>query len=155
MKLWIRRLAWGALGATLVTGSLIGCTSNRHARAGDSEAFQARIVERAGRKLDLDAAQKQKLEALAAAVRTQRDALRGGTDPRAEMRAMVAGAKLDQAAATRMVQQKTEALRAGSPAVIAAAADFFDHLRPEQQQQVREMMERGGRHGRHRRGHGG
>ena len=34
--------------------------------------------------------------------------------------------------------------------VIAAAADFYDHLRPAQQQQVREFMERGGRRwGRH------
>jgi protein CpxP len=31
--------------------------------------------------------------------------------------------------------------------VIAAAADFFDNLRPEQQQKVRDFMERGRRWG--------
>jgi protein CpxP len=33
--------------------------------------------------------------------------------------------------------------------VIAAAADFFDNLRPEQQQKVREFMDRRGRWSRH------
>jgi protein CpxP len=31
--------------------------------------------------------------------------------------------------------------------VIAAAADFFDNLKPEQQQKVRDFMERGRRWG--------
>ena len=38
------------------------------------------------------------------------------------------------------VDAKTGVLRSKSPEVIAAAADFYDSLRPEQQQQVREFM---------------
>ena len=56
------------------------------------------MVERVGSKLDLDAAQKQKLTVLAEKLQAQRAALRGGGDPRAEFRALFAGAKLDQAA---------------------------------------------------------
>ena len=44
------------------------------------------------------------------------------------------------------MEAKTAAVRGKSPEVIIAAADFFDSLSPEQQQQVREFMNK-------RRGH--
>ena len=43
------------------------------------------------------------------------------------------------------MDDKTAAVQAGSPEVIAAAADFFDNLNPAQQQKVRDFMERGRR----------
>jgi len=100
------------------------------------------MVERVGHKLELDAAQKQKLAVLAEKLQAQRAALRGGGDPRAEFRSLFAGAKLDQARAKQLVDDKTAAVQAGSPEVIAAAADFFDQLNPAQQQKVREFMDR-------------
>jgi len=63
------------------------------------------------------------------------------------LRGLFAGNTLDQAGAKKLVDEKTAALQAGSPEVIAAAADFFDNLRPEQQQKVRDFMERGRRWG--------
>ena len=45
----------------------------------------------------------------------------------------------------KMVDEKTAAVRIGSPDIIAAAADFFDNLTPAQQVKVREFMQRGGR----------
>ena len=149
MKPWFKRSLFGFAGAALLAGSLAGCAGQRHGWSGDSAEFRARMVERVGSKLDLDPAQQQKLSALANALQAQREALRGGADPRAQFKALFAGDKLDQAGATRLVEEKTAALRAGSPEVIAAAADFFDHLRPAQQQQVRDFMERGRRWGRH------
>ena len=107
------------------------------------------MVERIGGKLELDASQKQKLTALAEKLQAQREAMRGGSDPRSEFRALFAGDKLDQAGAARLVEEKTAALRSGSPEVIAAAADFFDHLNPAQQQKVRDFMARGGRRWKH------
>ena len=78
-------------------------------------------------------------------VQAQRAAFRaagGGGDPRDEFRSLFAGAKLDQERAKKMVDDKTAALQAGSPEVIAAAADFYDNLNPAQQQKVRDFMDR-------------
>ena len=59
---------------------------------------------------------------------------------------MLSGTKFDRARAQSLVDAKTGALREASPAVISAAADFYDSLKPEQQQQVRELLNRWGRH---------
>jgi len=149
MKPWFKRSLFGIAGAALLAGSLAGCAGHRHGWSGDSAEFRARIVERVGSRLDLDASQKQKLTVLTEKLQAQRAALRGGGDPRAEFRSLFAGAKLDQERAKKLVDDKTAAVQAGSPEVIAAAADFFDNLNPAQQQKVREFMERGRRWGRH------
>ena len=149
MKSWIQRSLLGLFGGALVVGGLAGCAGYRHGSGTESAEFRARMVERVGGKLELDAVQKQKLAALADTLQAQRAALRGNGDPRAQFKALFAGDKLDQAGVTRLVEEKTSALRAGSPEVIAAAADFFDHLRPDQQQKVRAFMDRGRRWGRH------
>ncbi len=153
MKPWFKRSLFGFAGAALVAGSLAGCGGHRHhGWSGSSEQdraeFRARMVERVGSKLDLDATQKQKLTVLTDKLQVQRAALRGGGDPRAEFRALFAGAKLDQGGAKKLIDDKTAAVQSGSGEVIAAAADFFDNLNPAQQQKVREFMERGRRWGR-------
>jgi periplasmic protein CpxP/Spy len=63
------------------------------------------------------------------------------TDPRAEMKALVASDKFDKTGAQNWVTEKTTALQTKSPEVIAALADFYDSLNPAQQQKVREFME--------------
>lgn len=152
MKHLIKRSLFGLLGGALVVGSIAGCAGQRHGWSGMSEQSQAefrtKLVERVGSKLDLDAAQKQKLTVLADALQAQRTAMReaggvGGT--RSQFTSLFAGAKLDQAGAAKLIDEKTAAMRSGSPEVIAAAADFFDHLNPSQQQKVREFMDRGRR----------
>lgn len=108
------------------------------------------MVERVAGKLDLDGEQKKRLATLADTLQAQRAALAGpGGDPRAEVRALVAGEKFDRARAQTLVAQKTATLGTGSPQVIAALADFYDSLNPTQQAKVREFMERR-RHGWHR-----
>ncbi|CAN5777009.1 hypothetical protein BH09PSE5_BH09PSE5_09580 [soil metagenome] len=147
MKRWIKRSLFGLVGGAVVLGSMAGCAANRW--NGDPAEMKAKVVARVGDKLDLDAAQKQKLAVLADRIQAQRLAMRGNTDPRAQVQALFAGNTLDKAGAARLVEEKTAAIRTGSPEIIAAAADFYDNLNATQQQKVREFMERGRRWGRH------
>jgi len=150
MRSWFRRSLFGVAGLALVAASVGGCAYQReHDWHGNPAEFRAKMVERVSSKLDLDTAQKQKLSVLAEKLQAQREAMRAGSDPRAQFRQLFAGDKLDQAGAQRLVDEKTAAVKGGSPEVIAAAADFFDNLRPDQQQKVREFMDRRGRWGRH------
>jgi len=145
MKPWLKRTLVGVFGASILIGGLSACGHGGHhgnwaASDADSAQMRERMLERVGTQLKLDDAQKQRLATLADKLREQRVALMGATDPRAEFQALMAGPKFDRAGAQTLVEAKTAALRGKSPEVIAAAADFFDGLRPEQQQQVREFL---------------
>ena len=150
MRPWIKRTLYGVFGASILIGGLSAC--GHHHGGGwqmseaDSAKMRERMIERASSKLDLDATQKQKLGVLADKLKEQRMALVGAsTDPRAELQALVAGPKFERERAQGLVEAKTGALRSKSPEVIAAAGDFFDSLKPEQQQKVRELLSK--RHG--------
>ncbi len=145
MKHWTKRTLVTALGATLVLGSLAGCSGGHHGSTmteADMTARQIKILDYASKKLDLTDAQTQRLDMLADKLREQRTALMGKTEMRAELQMLVASTTLDKAKAQAMVDEKTGALRSKSPEVIAAAADFYDSLNPAQQQQVRDLMQR-------------
>lgn len=151
MKTWIKRSLFGLAAVGITLGGLAACGHGGH-RGPMSEAqiteMRGRIVERASSELKLDAVQKQHLQVLADQVQAQRRALTGeGANPRAEWQALIAGPRFDVARAQSLINDKTEAVRNQSPAVIAAAASFYDSLRPEQQQQVRDFLQRS------RRGH--
>ena len=151
MKAWIRRGLLGLFGGALVAGSLAGCAGHhRHGwgSSADSAEFRERIVERMSSRLELDAAQRAKLNVLADKLQVQRKAVReagGGGEPRSQFKSLFAGARLDRQRAAQLVDEKTATVRAGSADVIAAVGDFFDSLNPAQQQKVREFMDRGGR----------
>lgn len=150
MKRWFKRSLFGFAAAALAVGTLAGCSSHHRGNwsEADATAFRTKMVEKAAGKLDLDAAQKAKLDTFAQKMQAQRTALRnagGSGDPRAQFQALFAGSKLDQAGATKLLDAKTSAVKTGSTEVIAAAADFFDSLNPAQQQKVRDFMDRGGR----------
>ena len=147
MKTWIKR-TMVAMGAVLVVGGLSACAGGRHGGhmsegGGDSAARQAKMVDYAGKKLDLNDTQKQRLNVLDDKLREQRASLMGASkDPRADVQALVAGDKLDRAKALSLIEEKTNAVKIKSPELIAAAADFYDSLNPAQQQQVRDLMNR-------------
>jgi Spy/CpxP family protein refolding chaperone len=152
MKRWIKRSLFGLVGASVALGGLTACARHHDgapwsASAEDSAKFRAKAIERVSSKLDLDAAQKAKLEVLADRLQAQRAAMRGTTDPRAEVKALVAGEKFDRARAQAFVNAKASAVSTGSPEVIAALGDFYDSLNATQQQKVRDFMERGRRWG--------
>lgn len=149
MKPWIKKTLAGVFGATIVLGGLTACAGHRHGEMGPEKIAEIRgkVVNRVSSKLDLNDAQKVKLNALADTLQAQRAAFKGKTpDPRAEVQAIVAGATFDRARAQALMEEKTRAVQTASPEVIAAMADFYDSLNPEQQQKVRDLMQRG-RHG--------
>lgn len=147
MKPWIRRTILSLFGATIVLGSLSAC-GHRHDGHGwqmsaeDQAKFRGKMIDRVSGKLDLNEDQKKRLGVLADKLAEQRVALMGKTtDPRAEMQALVAGDKFDKARAQALVSEKTAALNTKSPEVVAAMADFYDSLKPEQQAKVRDYMQ--------------
>ena len=149
MRPWLKRTLIGLFGASVLFGGLAACTHRYHGYGWhgmseeDAAKSKARLVEKIGDRLDLDDAQKAKLGAVADQLRAQRKALAGDTDPRADIRSLVAGNTFDRAKAKAFIDGKTQAIQTGSPQLIAAIGDFYDSLRPEQQQKVRDYMSRG------------
>ena len=148
MKSWIKKAFVGLFGATILVGGLTACSGGHYHRHGPMDAermaeVRGKVMERVGSKLDLNEAQKQKLATLADKLQAQRAALVGQAgDPRAEVQALVAGEKFDRARAQALIDEKLRAVQTGSPEVLTAMADFYDSLRPEQQQKVRDFMQK-------------
>ena len=102
------------------------------------------MIDRVGSRLDLDDAQKAKLGALADQLRAQRQALVGRhrpAQPRSSRwwRATPSTAPRPRPSSTA----RRRRFKRKSPELIAAVGDFYDSLRPEQQQKVRDFMSRG------------
>jgi protein CpxP len=154
MHRWLKRAFFGIFGISLLAGGLAACTHHRYHgywgdKLSDSERaeMRGRMVDKASRKLDLDAAQKAKLTVLADTLDAQRKVVKAsGGDAHDEVKAVLAGPQFDRTRAQSLVNAKTTALRDASPAVIGAAADFYDSLKPEQQQRMRELLDRWGHH---------
>ncbi|MFT4193347.1 Spy/CpxP family protein refolding chaperone [Ottowia sp.] len=149
MKPWIRRSLIGLAGATIALGGLTACGHRMHHGGWGADAtpeqaaqWRGKVVERIAGKLDLNAEQKAKLTVLGDKLHAQRLAVRGATDPRAEVQSLIAGRQFDRAKAQALVQQKADAVKSGSPEVIAALGDFYDSLDAAQQQKVRDFIER-------------
>lgn len=148
MRPWTKRTLFGLIGATVALGGLTACGHRySHERFSSMSAEQQaelrkRAVDKVSSRLDLNADQKARLETLALKLHEQRMALRGGTDPRAEVRSLVAGEKFDRAKAQALVSGKVTTVNTGSPEVIAALGDFYDSLNPAQQAKVREYMDK-------------
>ncbi len=146
MRPWIKRTFIGLFGATVLLGGLTACGHGHHGGGwqmseADAQKMRERMIDRVSRELTLDDGQKQRLGVLADKLREQRQALVGNTtDPRAEFQALVTGSTFDRARAQALIESKTNAVRTKSPEVIAAMADFYDSLKPDQQQKVREFM---------------
>jgi Spy/CpxP family protein refolding chaperone len=148
----IRRILIGTLGVTLLAGGLTACGHRGDHQWGANvtqEQFaqtRDKMVDRAASKLELNAEQKKLLSNVGDKLFDQRKAMVGQTtDPRAELKSLIAGPKFDTARAQALVTDKTTVMQAKSPETLAALAAFYDSLNPTQQQKVRDMME--GRHG--------
>lgn len=156
MRPWLKKSLIGLFGASVLLGGLSACGHRHHGDAGwqasaeDAAKWRERAMDRAAKELQLDDAQKQRLGVLFDKLREQRSAIVGSTtNPRAELGALIRGDRFDATRAQALVEEKTGAIRRGSPEVIAALAGFFDGLKPEQQQQkLRAYLDK-------RHGHGG
>jgi len=156
MKTWIKRSLIGlAVTATLLGG--FAALAHRHdgsrfgwraVTAAETAGLQTRVIERAAGKLDLDAAQKARLALLADRAREARNAMvAASADPRQEFVAAMAGPAFDRGRVNTLVQAQLAAAGTQSPALIEAAADFYDSLRPDQQAELRELIGRQRGHG--------
>ena len=155
MKTWIRRTLIGLAATGALIGGLAACSHGHHghSRGPMSEAdivqLRERFIDKAASRLDLDSAQKARLATLADALQAQRSALMpggaAGNAPRAELQALIAGTSFDRSKAQALVDSKTAAVRDKAPAVVTAMADFYDSLKPEQQQKLRDMLSKGRR----------
>ncbi|MEY4748772.1 MAG: hypothetical protein RIQ60_986 [Pseudomonadota bacterium] len=154
----LRRSLFAVAGAAVVLGGLAGAgvaiARPPHDMAAMSTEDMARMrqhmLDRATRELSLDDAQKQRLATVLDKMAAHRTAMMGkpGEDPRAKARALMAGSTFDRAGAQALVDQKAGAMRSAAPEMISAFGDFFDGLKPEQQQKLRAWMDkRGGGHG--------
>jgi len=149
MKPWIKRSLIALTSATVVIGGLTACGSRGdHARGWSDERVteaRGRMIEKISDKLELNADQKAKLGVLADEMVAARKAMRGESgDIRTDLQALIAADKFDRTKARQMLDQKTQAIQANGPKVLAAFGDFYDSLNPEQQKQVRERLERRG-----------
>jgi len=149
MKTWIKRTLIGLTGAAIVIGGLTACGPRGGHGGGEWSAervteMRSKVIEKVSGKLELNEVQKQKLGVLADEMIASRTAMRGqSAEPRAEMKALIAGDKFDRTRAQALLDQKTQVVQGQGPKVIAAMADFYDSLTPAQQKQVREKMEKG------------
>lgn len=146
MQPWIKRSLIGLLGAGIVLGGVSACGDRHegHRFGGEVESkYTQKMIDRVSSELALTDVQRQQLVLLGERVREQRKALIGTTtDPRADVQALVSGAKFDRARAQAIIDEKTRALQSKSPDVVSATADFFDSLNPQQQQQLRDHLQK-------------
>ncbi|MCB2018802.1 MAG: Spy/CpxP family protein refolding chaperone [Hydrogenophaga sp.] len=149
MKPWIKRSLIGLASVTVLLGGLSACGHRGdHGNWSEERVTEVRgkVVDRISGKLDLNAEQKLKLEALADQMIASRKAFRGDTDPRADIQSLVAGDKFDRSKAQQLLDQKLQAAQGNGPQMLNAFGDFYDSLNAEQQKQVRERLEKR-RHG--------
>jgi len=148
MKPWLKRTLISLFSVTALAGGLSGCVGHHHdgdapMTEADFTNMRAKMLERAGKHLDLDDAQKLSLANLTDKLHAQHQAIMGGSNPRTELQALLAGPKFDRDRAQRFVEDKTTRIRSSSPELIAAIADFYDSLRPEQQHKLRDFIAKG------------
>lgn len=138
---------FSAFAVTLLVSGMSACGYREHDLSASMSVEQFaqkrdKVVDKVSTKLDLTNDQRARLVVLGDKLFAQRAALIGKTtDPRAEMKALVAGNTFDATRAQALVNEKTAALMAQSPDVIAALAGFYNSLNTEQQQKVRDYMD--------------
>ncbi|MDO4231181.1 MAG: Spy/CpxP family protein refolding chaperone [Lautropia sp.] len=146
----MKRAVLGMATVVVVATGMVACGGPRgpwgHGPWGGSDEDMAerrvKMVERISDKLDLNAEQKVKLDALADAMGEQRKALRGDNGLRTDLGGVIAGNTFDRAKAQSLVEQKIAAVQAHSPNVLDRMAAFYDSLTPQQQQKVRDKLNR-------------
>jgi protein CpxP len=150
MTPWLKRTFGGLFGTPAWAGAPGahggdgGWHGRWHAqREAHVERFASRAAGKLAKALDLDEAQRERLGTLIDRLQAQRSALRGEADLRLELQALVADDTFDRWRAQDLVNARLLAVRHEGPRVIAALGDFFDGLRPEQQQKVRRFLQRG------------
>ena len=133
------KIACVVLGVFTVVGTAFAY-GGKH---GGGEKRIDRMFERVAKKLSLDVGQQDKLTAAKQAAVAYSEAMRENKQAmRESVAAIVAGDTLDQSLAQQHFNEKADAMRDKSPAMVAALADFYDRLNSEQQAEVRKVLEK-------------
>ena len=104
------------------------------------------------KKLDLDEAQTTRLAALKQVIKAVHDSHHASKQQhRSDFMDLLSAPRLDQQQALSLIGGHTAFVNDNAPQVVTAMAAFYDSLRPDQQQQLRDKIQRH-HHGRH---HGG
>lgn len=150
----LKKLAIIGTGTLLVIGSISACSHKYR----DPEHRAQKMVEWVADDLELNEAQKDKLNILSKKMLTSRKQMREQfSSSRDEMKNMLSQPKLDEKKILRMVHKHTQAMNEQAPGIVAAMADFYNTLSPEQRTNLGKKMD--GMHkrhgGRHHFGHHG
>ncbi len=106
------------------------------------------ISDRIDRKLELNEVQKQNLDDLTFYVADLVQEVRENRQERFTiMDQLLSDAPVDQAALLQKINEKTSKVNETAPELVARLASFVDSLDAEQKAEVKQMVERRGRHG--------
>jgi protein CpxP len=137
MKPITRRILM-ALAAVVLA---IGVASCAHHRRHDPEQYADNMIEKVTEDLDLTQEQQARLGAVKDEFISAGKEMREDREQaREEFMGLLEQPQLDRAKAQDLVNQRLDAIRAHSPQIINALADFYDSLTPEQQKELRERI---------------
>lgn len=123
----------------MVTMTLGGCAH----RFTTPEQRADHFVTIISKKLDLNEEQKANLDTLRDEVLAVREGLEDKREEnRSIVRNLLGDPVLDQNKATALVNDHFDDLSSQSPRIVAALANFWDSLNPEQQSKIREKVEK-------------
>ena len=101
------------------------------------------MVEPVSEKLEFDQSQQAALTVLVAEISETREMMRGDVDNlRASIGPMITAETFDQGTALSMIEQRTPAVQAQAPELVASAATFIDGLSSEQKADIASFLER-------------
>ena len=104
------------------------------------------MLRRVSRKLDLDAAQQQRLTRVAGSMHDLRAGLQAAREEhRDALLALLSAARFDRDEALRLLRVPATVAAEATPELVAAFGDFYDGLNAGQRTRLRELMTR--RHG--------
>jgi Spy/CpxP family protein refolding chaperone len=154
MRPWIKPFVAGLFASAALLGGFAAWSEAgmpspmaMHHGGGDPAAHEAMFRTMAIKHLDLDTAQTARLDTLIGKLHAQHTAMHGTGDLHAQLQPLIQGNAFDRAGAQTLLDTKLQQIRDGGPVVIAAVGDFYDGLRPDQQQKMRDFMTSHHEHG--------
>lgn len=142
------RLAIIGSGAVLIIGSFTACSHKYR----DPEYRATKMVEWVADDLELNDAQKNKFTKFSEKMLLSRKNMREQfSSNKTEINEILSQATLDQKRILGMVRKHTQTMNEQAPEIVAAMAEFYNSLNPEQRIKLREHMDKmhqrhGGRH---------
>ena len=138
------------LGLFITTVVLMGAFTGCGFRHKSPEARADHMVDKVTKKLNLNDAQVVKLKMVKDEfLKARQDMKANRQEMKTSVLEMLEQPKLDQQRVLSLVKEKTRNVNDKAPQVVAALADFYDSLSPEQQQTLRENVKDKMEHRRH------